>query len=116
MWKLQKTALMAVQWWKKRNTPVFGGENQTLSNNPQNTEENKWIIDYGKFEIYEFFYEQEMNDYFKANTVFEKDLKDEYEYKHGNVYTGVVGSADIWNREKDKLRIPLVKQYIKEKK
>lgn len=32
------------------------------------------------------------------------DLKDEYEYKHGNVYTGVVGSADIWNREKDKLK------------
>ena len=32
------------------------------------------------------------------------DLKEEYEYKHGNVYTGVVGSADIWNREKDKLK------------
>ena len=29
-------------------------------------------------------------------------LKDRYE--HGNVYTGVVGSADIWNREKDKLK------------
>ena len=28
--------------------------------------------------------------------------KDKYE--HGNVYTGVVGSADIWNREKDKLK------------
>lgn len=28
--------------------------------------------------------------------------KDKYEY--GNVYTGVVGSADIWNREKDKLK------------
>ena len=25
-------------------------------------------------------------------------------YLHGNIYTGVVGSADIWNREKDKLR------------
>lgn len=25
-------------------------------------------------------------------------------YEHGNVYTGVVGSADIWNREKDKLK------------
>lgn len=28
--------------------------------------------------------------------------KDKYE--NGNVYTGVVGSADIWNREKDKLK------------
>lgn len=26
------------------------------------------------------------------------------EYEHGNVYTGIVGSADIWNREKDKLK------------
>lgn len=26
------------------------------------------------------------------------------QYKHGSVYTGVVGSADIWNREKDKLK------------
>lgn len=25
-------------------------------------------------------------------------------YEHGNIYTGVVGSADIWNREKDKLK------------
>ena len=25
-------------------------------------------------------------------------------YEHGNVYTGVVGSADVWNREKDKLK------------
>ncbi len=38
------------------------------------------------------------------------DLKDEYEYKHGNVYTGIVGSADIWNREKDKLKY-LAKQH-----
>lgn len=29
-------------------------------------------------------------------------VKDKYEY--GNVYTGVVGSADVWNREKDKLK------------
>lgn len=25
-------------------------------------------------------------------------------YEHGNVYTGIVGSADVWNREKDKLK------------
>lgn len=25
-------------------------------------------------------------------------------YKQGNIYTGIVGSADIWNREKDKLK------------
>ena len=30
-------------------------------------------------------------------------------YEHGNVYTGVVGSADVWNREKDKLK------YLSEK-
>ena len=29
-------------------------------------------------------------------------VKDKYE--NGNVYTGIVGSADIWNREKDKLK------------
>lgn len=26
------------------------------------------------------------------------------EYKHGNVYMGVIGSGDVWNREKDKLK------------
>lgn len=30
------------------------------------------------------------------------NLKDEY--KNGNVYKGVIGSADVWNREKDKLK------------
>ena len=30
------------------------------------------------------------------------NLKDEYE--KGNVYKGVIGSADVWNREKDKLK------------
>lgn len=25
-------------------------------------------------------------------------------YKNGNVYTGVIGSGDVWNREKDKLK------------
>ncbi len=25
-------------------------------------------------------------------------------YKYGNVYDGIVGSADVWNREKDKLK------------
>ena len=43
---------------------------------------------------------------------FIKDLKDEYEYKHGNVYTGVVGSADIWNREKDKLKFLAEKHNV----
>ena len=31
-------------------------------------------------------------------------LSQKDKYEHGNVYTGVVGSADVWNREKDKLK------------
>ena len=36
--------------------------------------------------------------------------KDKYE--HGSVYTGVVGSADIWNREKDKLKFLAEKHNV----
>lgn len=36
--------------------------------------------------------------------------KDKYE--HGMVYTGVVGSADIWNREKDKLKYLAEKHQV----
>ncbi len=37
-------------------------------------------------------------------------IKDDY--KHGNVYTGVVGSSDIWNREKDKLKFLAEKHNV----
>ena len=33
-------------------------------------------------------------------------------YKNGNVYTGVVGSADIWNREKDRLKFLAEKHNV----
>lgn len=48
---------------------------------------------------------------FDQKTIFKSDeklaelaysLKDEYE--HGSVYTGIIGSGDVWNREKDKLK------------
>ena len=33
-------------------------------------------------------------------------------YKNGNVYTGIVGSADVWNREKDKLKFLSEKHQV----
>lgn len=33
-------------------------------------------------------------------------------YENGNVYTGIVGSADIWNREKDKLKYLAEKHQV----
>lgn len=42
---------------------------------------------------------------FKSNELLAEiaySLKDEY--THGGVYTGIIGSGDVWNREKDKLK------------
>lgn len=42
--------------------------------------------------------------YKSDETLMKIALNSKEKYKHGKIYTGVVGSADIWNREKDKLK------------
>ena len=65
------------------------------------TTEDDWILgdDVSYFEIYEFFYEQNMSDYFKANTVFEKDLKTIVETTKNNMYLGGIGGDAYYQEE-----------------
>ena len=39
-------------------------------------------------------------------------ISQKLKYKNGNVYTGIVGSADVWNREKDKLKFLSEKHQV----
>lgn len=50
---------------------------------------------------------------YKSNEILKNiALSQKDKYEHGNVYTGVVGSADIWNREKDKLKFLAEKHNV----
>lgn len=42
--------------------------------------------------------------YLSDNRLLKIAISQKEKYKYGNVYTGIVGSADVWNREKDKLK------------